>query len=708
MSIRNKLLAMFLGAGLVPTLIIGGIGWLSSKNIEQLSVREFEGIAENLIDTIDRNLFERYGDVQAFCLNTVAQDEEQWYKKEGDSLLVNAMNGYVDCYDIYAFTVLVDRDGDVIAVNNKDHQGNPIDTSHFYERNYSNASWFRDAMNGKFLENTETGLTGTVVEDLYVDEDVKKLYKDEGYALGFSAPLRNAKGEVIAVWKNVAKFNLVEDIFKSVYADYRASLPALELTMLDRKGNIIVDYDPSLRGNEEVVRDTSVIGKLNPVDRGYEFAKLAVAGEAGSLARAKHCRKDQMISVGFAHSEGAYGFPGMDWSVLARAPVEASLAGASSLQNQLLFGGLTMIIAMPIIGFWFARKLTKPIKATVDVLSEMAHGNLTLRMNQSGSDEFATLAVSFNTFADKIERVVRDLSQNAVTLHGSSADLYQTAERLANGATDATSRSSTVAAAAEEMSVSITQMASSTEEVSSNIREVAVAVEQMNASITEVARSAEKSADVAGHAAQLAEASNRKIEVLGAAAGEIGKVIEVIQDIAEQTNLLALNATIEAARAGEAGKGFAVVATEVKELAKQTAAATDDIRRRIEGIQQTTSEAVTATKQIGEVIDNVNTVARTIAAAVEEQSITTKQIAQRITTTATAAECVARGANESAEASREITQSIALVDNVLKETAVSAQQSRSAGEQFGHLASNMQEVVGQFRTRVEGSNSLAV
>ena len=149
---------------------------------------------------------------------------------------------------------------------------------------------------------------------------------------------------------------------------------------------------------------------------------------------------------------------------------------------------------------------------------------------------------------------------------------------------------------------------------------------------------------------------------LGAAADEIGKVIEVIQDIAEQTNLRALNATIEAARAGEAGKGFAVVATEVKELAKQTASATDDIRRRIEGIQNSTGESVRAIGEISEVIKNVNEVSRTIASAVEEQSITTREIAQNVAQTTTAAEAVSRGVAESASACQEVTRNISQVD----------------------------------------------
>jgi methyl-accepting chemotaxis protein len=195
----------------------------------------------------------------------------------------------------------------------------------------------------------------------------------------------------------------------------------------------------------------------------------------------------------------------------------------------------------------------------------------------------------------------------------------------------------------------------------------------------------------------LVEISNDKITNLGQAADEIGRVIEVIQDIAEQTNLLALNATIEAARAGEAGKGFAVVATEVKELAKQTAAATDDIRTRIESMQASTGDAVESIREISEVINNVNEVSRTIASAVEEQSITTRQISDNVSTTASAAESVARGVAETAMASREITENITRVDGVLMQTAEGADESRDAGTRLSQLAEEMNGLIGRFR-----------
>jgi methyl-accepting chemotaxis protein len=220
----------------------------------------------------------------------------------------------------------------------------------------------------------------------------------------------------------------------------------------------------------------------------------------------------------------------------------------------------------------------------------------------------------------------------------------------------------------------------------------------MTASIAEVARTAQQAADVAQNATQLAEASHQKIGQLGAAADVIGKVIQVIQDIAEQTNLLALNATIEAARAGDAGKGFAVVATEVKELAKQTAGATEDIRKQIVGIQGSSTEAVRSIGEISKVIEDVNDISRMIASAVEEQSITTKEIAKNVAENSLVAETVAGGVAESATVTQEIARGIAELDQVVKQTALGATATLHSGNEVAQIAEQLGALVGQFKT----------
>ena len=344
--------------------------------------------------------------------------------------------------------------------------------------------------------------------------------------------------------------------------------------------------------------------------------------------------------------------------------------------------------------------------ATVsDVMNKIAEGDLTQVYQVAESDEdtadthktFSQIAEAVNGMCTNLRQVLGKVAENASTLTSTSEELTTTGVELAAGAEQTTTQSATVASAAEEMSTNMTNMSASTEEMTANVQTVAAAVEEMTTSITEIAKNAEQASNVADNAAQLAESSNQTIGQLGTAADEIGKVIEVIQDIAEQTNLLALNATIEAARAGDAGKGFAVVATEVKELAKQTADATEDIRNRIEGIQGSTQEVVRSIGEISDVIGEVSGVSRTIASAVEEQSITTKEISQSVAQSSDAATTVSRGVAESASASQEITQTIVEVDKAAKQTVVAASRTQDSGSAMSQLAGELQSLVSQFQ-----------
>lgn len=401
---------------------------------------------------------------------------------------------------------------------------------------------------------------------------------------------------------------------------------------------------------------------------------------------------------------------GLRWAVLAEVTTDEAFGAIRKIENDaraiqnsmMLFSLLTGILAggaILAVATMTIRIIMKPINATVHTLRNIAEGDgdLTKQLDENQVGELGELATFFNMFVRRTHDIIRSISGNVTTLSDASRSLSESAEHLSSGASQSKTQSATVSSAAEELSINMEVIAKSTEDMSNSISTVATAVEEMKATISEIAGNAERTADVAGQAASLAEVSNDRVGDMGDAAQEIGKVIEVIQDIAEQTNLLALNATIEAARAGEAGKGFAVVATEVKELAKQTANATDDIRGRIEAMQNSTGSAVQSIQEISQVVSRVNELSRMIASAVEEQNITTQQIAGHVSSAAEMANVVARGVSESAAASREITESMSHVDEVLHDTVSGADQSRMAGDELNRLANEMQDLVGQFR-----------
>ncbi len=263
------------------------------------------------------------------------------------------------------------------------------------------------------------------------------------------------------------------------------------------------------------------------------------------------------------------------------------------------------------------------------------------------------------------------------------SSMRQTAQTLASASHELTSVSQQMAANAEETAAQASVASAAAEQVSRNIATVATAAEEMGASIKEIAKNANDAAKVATSAVKVAEHTNATVAKLGESSAEIGNVIKVITSIAQQTNLLALNATIEAARAGEAGKGFAVVANEVKELAKQTAKATEDISRKIEAIQGDSKGAVEAIGQISSVINQINDIQNTIASAVEEQTATTGEISRNVV--------------EASKGSNEIAQNISGVAQTARSTTEGASNTKSAADELSRLAVDLQKLVAQLQ-----------
>ncbi|MBN9521491.1 PAS domain S-box protein [bacterium] len=268
-----------------------------------------------------------------------------------------------------------------------------------------------------------------------------------------------------------------------------------------------------------------------------------------------------------------------------------------------------------------------------------------------------------------VEGVLRRVAESATTLAAASRQLGGVSQQMAANAEETAAQAGVASAAAEQVSTSVAT--------------VATGAEEMGASIREIARSAHEATKVATSAVKIADRTNDTVAKLGESSAAIGNVVKVITSIAQQTNLLALNATIEAARAGEAGKGFAVVANEVKELAKQTARATEDIGRKIEAIQGDTRGAVEAIGQIGKVIAEINDILNTIASAVEEQTATTGEISRSVT--------------EAAKGSNEIAQNITGVAHAARGTTEGAGETMRSADALSRMASDLQQLVSGFK-----------
>lgn len=327
------------------------------------------------------------------------------------------------------------------------------------------------------------------------------------------------------------------------------------------------------------------------------------------------------------------------------------------------------VVGACILALFVARKITTPLFETVRVLDEVASGNLTSRITIKSQDELGQIGTSLNTALQSLSMAMSAISQNASALAASSEELSATSAQMSSNSMETSSQANMVSAAAEQ--------------VSKNVQTVATGTEEMTSSIREIAKNASEAARIAASAVSVADTTNASVAKLGISSAEIGNVIKVITSIAQQTNLLALNATIEAARAGEAGKGFAVVANEVKELAKETAKATEDISLKIEAIQSDTQNAVNAISQIGSIISQINDAQNTIASAVEEQTATTNEMARNI--------------EEASKGSSEIAGNITIVAQAAEGTTSGAVDTQTASGELARMAAELQSIVSGFQ-----------
>ncbi len=422
-----------------------------------------------------------------------------------------------------------------------------------------------------------------------------------------------------------------------------------------------------------------------------------------------------------------------------------------------------------------------PINEVQRVMAAMEEGDLTARISSEYQGDLQKLRNAVNNTATKLAQTVAEIGNNANTLASSSEELTSVSASMASGAEQMTQQSNTAAAATEQASANVKNMAAGVEQISANantvasaseevsanlntvgaaveqmssnmkvvantsekmtsaVNSVATAIEEMSVSLNEVSKSSGQAATVASKAAQSANNTAAIVDKLGESAQEIGKVVDMIKGIAAQTNLLALNATIEAASAGEAGKGFAVVANEVKELAKQTASATEDIRAQVAGMQGNTQQAVKAIDEIVHIINEINAISGNIAAAVAEQTATTNEIsknvgdaarganevarnvqqaaqganevsrnvqeavkgvgdiARNITQLATGANDVARNAGEAAKGMNDVAKNVVAVSTQAKDTTRGAGDTNTAAKDLARLAERLQSAVRKFR-----------
>ncbi len=544
------------------------------------------------------------------------------------------------------------------------------------------------------------------------------------------------------------------DKFNKLLHDQRNVEGLLEFSLYNRDGMVVYSSDSSVLGKE-----IPAIEK----DRLYSDPDMLLKWEKDAI----EIYKPQEISPDCirCHTDwklgGICGVIGFKFSTKALTKVQTDAENTllilkkSTLKTSFFTVFGILLVLLFTMNFLLQRLVSRPLRKTVEMLKDIAEGegDLTRRLSINTSDEVGEVAKWFNTLMDKLQNMIKRLFDDIANLNISSRQLQLISEEMASKAAQMNEQSHEAAAATDQTAESIRAMASSAEKVSTQVdlvnsssnevsmnlqsigssvtnvtgavHSLATSIEQMYASLNEVAKNSARGASVTSDASRKADSTSEIVTKLGEGAKEIGDVVAMIKGIAAQTNLLALNASIEAAGAGAAGKGFAVVANEVKELARQTGRATEDIREKIETMQANTDAAVQAINSILKTIIEIHSIMGTIAASVEEQTATTNEISKSVGATASdatqasnnvqnvikiekdvstridevakAAAAIAKEASEASISTGTVSENVSMVNVAVGDTTQGADKIKIQAEDLATISKQLHTLIGQFK-----------
>ncbi|MFN7902594.1 MAG: methyl-accepting chemotaxis protein [Holosporales bacterium] len=413
-DVRLKLVALLLVFGLLPLLSVMPIIFGKLNEMRDGSLSNMRITAGTVGELIDRNLFERYGDVQAFGYNGAALDNRNWFRPSADNPLISSMNSYMVNYGLYKLMMLLDLEGRVAAVNNIDNKGNPLETIGLYNRNFKDARWFQQAKNKNFLSSPS--LDGTAVQQPAYEKIVADAYREDGFTIAFSAPVYNSKKDMIGVWVTFADFGLVESIVADIYNQAKSNgATNIAFAIQDNNGTALVNYDPTAQGTSNYRRDSSSIGQKKLATMGIPAANDALKNSQGSSISNDH---NTETAVSWEASNGAIGFPGLGWTVIVHEPASEAFANVISTKALLKQIMIVAVIGLGGIGALVGTFASRPIQKATDVAKRLADADYKMIIDGlERKDEFGNLAQALNN----IKNTVADYSGQLAAISRSQA-----------------------------------------------------------------------------------------------------------------------------------------------------------------------------------------------------------------------------------------------------------------------------------------------
>lgn len=655
MTLKTKLIVGGVVAAILP-LVVVGIFSIIKASTALVSIAEGQAklTAENIATMVDLSMKQEVGKAEAMASESSIREIA---KGSGNAETLAAAETYLaEVYkkigENYVFFFVTDSSGQVIA--DSDYGKYRRENMNLGDRDYFQAAKSGKSVISEPLISKASGLHIFVV----------------------AVPLQDNSGSFAGILGVSVKLSVLSEEITQVKIG-ETGYPF----MLAKDGVFIA----------HPVKDYIFKLNVSKLDGMEDIARRSLAQEAG-VEEYRFKGTDKI--AGFAP------VPATGWSLVVTQNESEFLASVVSIRNMVLAAGGIFLVLTVLAVLWFVKGIMALLghdpSEIANVANQIAAGDLTYQFPTTGKPLTGVYA-SMQQMTNNLKNMFKDISQGIQTLTSSSTELSAVSQQMTSGAEQSSQKANNVASAAEEMATAMNSVAAATEQTSANLQMIVAAAEEMSATINEIASNTAKGSQTTTQAVEKAEHISQRVDALGKAAAEISKVTEAIADISEQTNLLALNATIEAARAGEAGKGFAVVAGEIKELAKQTARATEEIGLKIGEVQTSTTESVEAIKAIVEIIDDINSIVSSVATAIEEQSATTQEISNNVSQAATGVQEVNENVNQTSTVAAQVTADVHQVSQSADEITAGSMQINESALELSKLSESLNEMISRFK-----------